>query len=155
MEIRKAEPSDYKIIQSLRRKLLTYQHKINPIKELTEKKLKSSDELVKTYLNRSYSMMYLAFINNKCVGFIHGTIDPKPTSNITGYLQDFYVEESFRGQGIGSKLLSTLHEYFKKHDVLWGLTADILNKKTIEFYIHRGYKLVKEENKVGYYVIVK
>lgn len=152
MDIRKATIEDYKILCKLKRELIVYQHSINPENKCNEQKFKSSDEMIKTYLERDYSIFFMEFVDNKAVGFIHGTIDPKPQEHIQAYVQELFVEKEHRGKGIGTALLSRLHTHFKKNKVTAGLSTDKDNKETIDFYLKRGYKISKVEGKIVYLI---
>ena len=154
IEITEASLDDLETICALRRELLSYQSTFGS-KTVSEKKLKSSDNLMRTYLERDYSIMYIAYIDKQAIGFVHGTIDPKPQENIQAYLQDLYVKENYRNKGIGSVLLEKLHQFFKKHDVKWGLSTDKNNKNALKFYINKGYKISREENNMVYLEISK
>ena len=51
------------------------------------------------------------------------------------FLDDFFIEESFRGRGYGEKALKSLQEYAKKGGIKRiQLMAENTNPKAIEFY---------------------
>ena len=146
--IRKATIKDLDKLCKLKRELLRHQNSINTNNKCDEKKLKSSDDMIKTYLGRDYSIFYIAIIDEEPVGFIHGTIDPKPQEHIQAYVQELFITEKYRKKGIGNALLSELHTFFDKKNVKAGLSTDEDNKETIEFYKKRGYKIYKTENTI-------
>jgi GNAT superfamily N-acetyltransferase len=60
--------------------------------------------------------------------------------NLESELDHIKIEESFRGQGIGSRLLTEIEATAKK----WGANKILLNSKSeaIKFYIKNGYTAV-------------
>lgn len=145
LQIKQATKQDYKTLCSLRRALLKHQNILNSAKS------KSSDNLVKTYLERDYSIFYIAFVDKKPVGFIHGTIDPKPQKHIQAYVQDFFIQQPHRNKGIGTALLTKLHNHFHKNKVKPGLTAED-NSPAMQFYLKKGYITYKKEGKTAYLI---
>ena len=60
------------------------------------------------------------------------------------FLDDFFIEESFRGKGYGEKALKNLQEYAKKSGIKRiQLMAENTNPKAIEFY--RKHKFNEQE----------
>ena len=60
------------------------------------------------------------------------------------FLDDFFIEESFRGRGYGEKALKSLQEYAKKGGIKRiQLMAENTNPKAIEFY--RKHKFNEQE----------
>jgi len=77
------------------------------------------------------------------IGFINeqdeeGKLCVHPTK--PAEIQDLYVDEAYRSQGIGAKLVKALEEYFKSkgRDEIWvgALTA---NSRSVDFYLKQGY----------------
>ena len=73
---------------------------------------------------------FVAIEDNTVVGF--GDIDN------TGYLDRLFVHKDFQRQGIASVLCDKLENGFTKITTHASITA-------IPFFLHRGYKLVKEQ----------
>lgn len=93
-------------------------------------------------------IIYVALDDDKVIGmgigFIHeqdeeGKLCVHPTK--PAEIQDLYVDDGYRSQGIGAKLVKALEEYFKSQgrDEIWvgALTA---NGRSVTFYEKCGYK---------------
>lgn len=76
-------------------------------REYIEQISKQSDDSFKIYL--------AATSDNKITGFIMGSIerDEYLVNELVGTLEDWYVEEEYRGKGIGMKLYEKLERWFK------------------------------------------
>ncbi|MFT4303550.1 MAG: GNAT family N-acetyltransferase [Candidatus Woesearchaeota archaeon] len=135
MNIRKATKLDFETLCDLRKEYLKDTKR--------EQKIKTSDKNIEIYLSRDYSTFFIAFDKNKAIGYIHGTIDPKPQEHVQSYIQDIFVKKEYRKKGIGKKLLDKMHNHFKKKNTIPGLNVDILNKCAIKFYQKQGY-VIKE-----------
>jgi GNAT superfamily N-acetyltransferase len=55
------------------------------------------------------------------------------------YVSRLYVDEKYRGKGIGKKLLQSVTQYFPAVDMLF-LDTMALNKNSVDFYTHLGFK---------------
>jgi radical SAM superfamily enzyme YgiQ (UPF0313 family)/ribosomal protein S18 acetylase RimI-like enzyme len=142
MIIKKASILDLNIITKLREKLLIETNRKN--------KLKTSKKNINTYLNKNYSIYYIAFKENEPIGYIHGTIDLKPQEKIQAYIQEVYIIKEYRKKGIADNLIKKLHEHFKKNNTRPGLTVDKDNKIAINFYKKHNYIIYKEDNDILY-----
>ncbi len=82
-------------------------------KPLSEKEFSS-----KLFLNANFKKegTYLAFDEDKLVGFASGSVRDvdKDNPNASGQLHTFIVKKEYRRQGIGSKLLELVENYFKE-----------------------------------------
>ena len=94
--------------------------------------------------------------NSKIIAFILFQEDSLSNwffSESFGFIREFWVDENFRGKGIGSELLKRTEEYFKKK----GISKIILTSDdAIQFYLKHGYRIdssYKPKNKLP--VLVK
>ena len=99
------------------------------------------------YLDKFYvddsNVIFIAEDNNKVIGFI-SVINHKDYKYI--YLDDYCVSEEYRGRGIGSKLIDKAFDFAKEHQIDQVIThVENANKESIEFYKHKGFKLVEEQ----------
>ena len=69
-----------------------------------------------------------------------------------GFIREFWVDESYRGKGIGTQLLELTEKYFLEN----GLSQAILTTESAnEFYTERGYvktRAIRAANQQGVYV---
>jgi ribosomal protein S18 acetylase RimI-like enzyme len=95
---------------------------IDPIKRLCrmpgfgENKLKQTLDEVKEYNGK----FYLAMTDSVVIGLIAGLIkDQSPEDLLSatqarrGRVTELFIDEKYRGQGLGKKLMSTMEEYFR------------------------------------------
>lgn len=91
--------------------------------------------------------IYVALDGEKVVGTIAGFINEQdeegklcvhPTK--PAELQDLYVDDAYRSQGVGARLVKTLEDYFKSkgRDEIW-VGALIANPRSVAFYEKCGY----------------
>lgn len=105
-------------------------------KKAIEKLLKNVEE--------KEGKIYLAKFDGKIIGFIAGYIVPdKGNFEIynwkRGYVDELYIDEKYRTQGIGKKLLEKIEKYFKsKKCDIFGLDIVAANKGAEEFYKKQG-----------------
>lgn len=113
--------------------------------EITYENLETGFE--EGYLDRFYinddRLIYVALDDDKVIGFI-SIINNKEYANI--YLDDYCVNESYRGQGIGSKLMQISFKFAKQQGYDQVIThVEINNYESIEFYRKKGFKLVQKQ----------
>lgn len=87
--------------------------------------------------------VWVAVDSSKIIGYLAGSIDVKPeyATKSLSELDNFYVEEEYRRQGIGKKLL----EEFKKYCISKSIeeikvTATAKNINAREFYKNNGFE---------------
>ncbi len=95
--------------------------------------------------NTRVNPMFVAKVNNECVGFISFMIDQYKyfDSNIKkrGFINEFYVSDNMRGKGIGRLLMKHTEEFLKKQKVdIIEVRVSIFNKRTVKLYKELGYK---------------
>lgn len=112
---------------------------ITPYKEL-------ENGFIDNYLDKFYidnnNVIFVALDNNDIIGFISLC---KNEDNI--YIDDYSVKEEYRGKGIGSKLMSLANTYALENNINELIThVETANKKSIEFYKNKGFKLVQKQD---------
>jgi GNAT superfamily N-acetyltransferase len=129
LDIRKAKTTDFEEIHSL-------------IKEFAEF-IKTPEKVITTpsQMNndKDYFNCFIAVDKNKIIGFATYFIAYYSWTGKAIYLDDLYVLEKYRGQGIGNKLLDKVIETAKSENckkVKWQVSN--WNEKAIEFYKIRG-----------------
>ena len=101
-------------------------------------------EDVKKYmkLNPKEAIIFVAEDNKKLIGYIYGRIEKKPKMVLdrVGMIEDWFVQEKYRGKGIGEKLWNELMNWFKKKKCnCLEVDAYITNKKAIKIYHKLGF----------------
>jgi ribosomal protein S18 acetylase RimI-like enzyme len=80
--------------------------------------------------------------DKKLIGYIYGRVDerPKKVLNKVGIIDDWFVEKSYRGIGIGEMLWDKLMEWFKnKKCNCLELDVFTTNKHAIDIYHRLGF----------------
>jgi ribosomal protein S18 acetylase RimI-like enzyme len=98
-------------------------------------------------------IIFVAEVNKKIVGFVSGYIvfrNPQLTVDRVGKVDNIIVDQSYRGGGIGTKLLERLFQYFDDNKVKYfEISCDLDNADALRLYKRLGFKeqklmLVKE-----------
>lgn len=84
----------------------------------------------------SFDLVYGVLDNDKLIAFCIGILRSlyKDNPKVGGYVNTIVVKKEYRKQGIGSKLLNTLEECFKKENKL-GVNANFFLPSCYEWYI--------------------
>ena len=127
---REYSDKDKQQLLELSKKLGAFGKSIDPMKRIqnapgfAEMDVDETLENVKKYQGK----ILLAEDNGKTLGFIIGVIWEQSEKNkleigphILGEVVDLFLEDVYRGQGIGSKMLTLMEEYFKSKgcDSMW------------------------------------
>jgi ribosomal protein S18 acetylase RimI-like enzyme len=100
-------------------------------------------EYYESLLKQEDSMVFIAEIEHyKCVGhLIVGQTKGTITELSSGYIYDIFVEEEFRGKGVGKLLLEKAEDYCRKkgHSRI-SLSVSATNDSAIKLYSRTGYK---------------
>ena len=133
--IRKCTLEDKKDWVRLNKQFIEYEYKDENVwnSPLKSGNLEEDFELI---LNDTSTILFAIIEEEKMIGFMniqcfysiwsHGKVF---------FLDDFFIEESFRGRGYGEKALKNLQEYAKKGGIKRiQLMAENTNPKAIEFY---------------------
>jgi ribosomal protein S18 acetylase RimI-like enzyme len=150
IKIREYKDGEYNILLELAQKLAEYVKSIDPIGRIQNLAGYSETDLQDTLedLNKNKGKILFAETDGKVIGYIIGIVwleQPKKVKleiglHKTGEIMDFFVNEKFRGLGIGHLLLSKIEEYFKTEncDGIW-LTVFEPNKNAHEFYKRNNF----------------
>ena len=119
--IRKMLPSDYNSIYKLGAQLNSNYAKLNKLADI---------------VNDNNQKVYVYFINNNVVGFLHITISFDEADIV-----DIITSEEYRNHGIGNSLIS----YVIKDNNLKNINLEVResNKIAIEFYQKMNFKKVR------------
>ncbi|MEE3343422.1 MAG: GNAT family N-acetyltransferase [Bacilli bacterium] len=93
----------------------------------------NDDKVIYVALDDDEVIGFISIINNKELGYI--------------YIDDYCVKDNYRGQGIGSKLINISFDFAKDkgYDQIF-THVEKANKESIDFYWHKGFKMVQEQD---------
>ena len=151
INIRKYIETDYKYLQNFVVKLNEYLTVLDPDKKIyTSKNYPEmyTKELLKL-IEDNDGIIFFAEMNNKCIGFAAGIIE-KFTEvdschykhNKEGRVLELFVDEDYRKENIGGKLMENIETYLKEKGCDF-MIIDVFeyNKIAKEFYRKNGYKI--------------
>ena len=103
-------------------------------------------------VSKKKTILYVAEVENKAVGYVTGEIAEKPSKAEFfglkvpllrfGTINELYVDKNYRHLGLGVRLINKIESSLKKkgcNALSFGAYSE--NKKAIEFYKNRGYSL--------------
>ena len=133
--IRKCTLEDKKDWVKLNKQFIEYEYKDENVWN-SPLKFGNLEEDFELILNDTSTILFAIIEEEKMIGFMniqcfysiwsHGKVF---------FLDDFFIEENFRGKGYGEKALKDLQEYAKKIGIKRiQLMAENTNPKAIEFY---------------------
>lgn len=94
----------------------------------------------------NHQIIYVAEIDRYVVGWIHVYLCPLLISGLQAQLGGMVVDEKFRGQGIGKKLLIQAENWARsKNCQSMSLFTNINRSKTHQFYAQMDYQTIKTE----------
>ena len=142
--IRKCTLEDKKDWIRLNKLFIEYEYKDENVWN-SPLKFGNLEEDFELILNDTSTILFAIIEEEKMIGFMniqcfysiwsHGKVF---------FLDDFFIEESFRGRGYGEKALKDLQKYAKKSGIKRiQLMAENTNPKAIEFY--RKHKFNEQE----------
>lgn len=85
----------------------------------------------------------LAIVNESIVGYLAGSINEKGSYEEIQYgeINNMFINDKYRGYGIGKKLVNSFKIYCKDNGVLnLRVVASFKNENAIEFYKKNGFK---------------
>jgi len=158
MKIRKIKQTDESQLLALIYKFyIEYNRQKLFSKELLELEAYKNIEKVmrntaKRYIHNKKYLVFVAEKDKKLTGYICGQIKSRPNKifNKEGYIEDWFVDETYRNQKIGKSLFNILVNKFKKKNCTHIATdAYFINKYAINIYHKLGFmnydlKLIKK-----------
>ncbi|MFX1537027.1 MAG: GNAT family N-acetyltransferase [Promethearchaeota archaeon] len=101
-------------------------------------------KLVESYLDQpNHCILVAEDIDEKIVGYIHGSFHPWPMSPFQQYgsLNTIAVTPGAQGQGIGKRLVRALLKWFKKQDIEHiSIHVDYRNRIALKMYKNVGFR---------------
>lgn len=129
INIRKAEATDAATILHLVRNLAIFERAETEVSNTEERMLQEG------FGEHPAFFAYLAFDEDKAIGFALGYYRYSTWKGKTIYLEDLYVEEPYRKRGVGNALLETLAAKAKNENIAY-IDLQVLdwNEPAISFY---------------------
>lgn len=127
--IRKAQINDFKEVYNLIKEFATFIR-------TPEKVVTTPEQMIE---DKDYFQCYIALDKGRIIGFATYFIAYYSWTGKTFYLDDLYVLESYRGQGIGNRLLDQVIATAKEEQckkIRWQVSN--WNQKAIAFYKSKG-----------------
>lgn len=139
--IRKATQEDLKAIQELNYKLFELEYNnFDPDLNMNWTFSQTGENYFKKSIENA--TVWVAVSDNKVIGYLAGSIEKMPayTTKSLAELDNFYIDEEYRRQGIGKRLV----EEFKKYCINKGIeeikvTASAKNTNAKAFYQNNGF----------------
>ena len=140
--IRKATLEDLKSVQELNYKLFDVEYKnFDPALNMEWTFSKMGEDYFIELIEKG--TVWVAVDDNKVIGYLAGSINVKPeyATKSLSELDNFYVEEEYRRQGIGKKLLEEFKKYCISKDIEEiKVTASAKNINARQFYKNNGFE---------------
>ena len=149
ISFREYTDNDKKLLTELVMKLMDFVILTDPIKRI--RRMPGYDEVgIKRLLNKinkNKGKIFFVQNNKKVIGVAVCFIVKQSKENLLevvptklGQLEELYLEEEYRGKGIGRLMLEHVQKYLKSRgcDTLW-LTVFAHNKNARDFYIQEGF----------------
>lgn len=150
MNIRKIKTDDIKQIQLLQKKLNNFRKNIFSKENKAFHKRKNPEDLLSEKELKKNIIFVVTNDKNKIIGFVIGSLDERKNHKLNklGYIEELFVKEEYRKQGLAQKLLEELEKEFKKkkcnhmtthtdaeNNLSQSLYTKIgMNKTTVEFW---------------------
>ncbi len=132
--IRTIQSEDAPTIGELWEKLVAYHGDLDPdLPRSTRDGAQLYAQRIRGKIGDSHTRIFVAEVNGQVIGFVLGVIvDLVPemfTSETGGFLADIYVEEAYRRNGVGRKLVQALADWFRSRGVTY-LELYVANSNT-------------------------
>ncbi len=150
VSIREYRDNDQELFRRFIEKLQDFVVTTDPIKRI-RKLLGFGEVALKRSLKNlkeKNGKIYFAVDNEKVIGYVFGfVLDKQTEDNLleveptqVGQIDDLYVDEEYRGKGIGKILIQKMEEYLKEQgcDSVW-LEVFAPNKYAHDSYLKLGY----------------
>jgi GNAT superfamily N-acetyltransferase len=154
IHIRKADVSDLETISQLGKELLAYDG--NYDNTINLKWMDQDGEgrnFIREHFKDEDSVIFAATMDSKIIGYLAGGLVPAEsfrTIHILAELEEIFVLDAYRGNDIGSKLISEFIAWSKlKSAERIRIQVSALNVRTINLYKRSGfldYDLLLEKN---------
>ena len=140
--IRKAEIGDLDAIRELNYKLFDLEfHNFNPALNMKWTYSEKGEKYFKDVIEKG--TVWVAVDNQKVIGYLAGIICGRSSYKINtlAEIDNIFVDEKYRGKGIGKKLVSEFKKYCINNKIEEiKVTTNALNTNARGFYENNGFK---------------
>ena len=145
MKIRKAKPEEVGQIADLQQGLMLREKKIDPTYyDISKYAKKRFVEFAKKKIKNRNSILLVATVDDKIVGYILGWVKERPPVfklKRVGYISDCFMIKEFRWKGIGEKLVQRMLAWFKTKKLNYAeLVVTSRNKLGLTVWKDLGFK---------------
>lgn len=141
--IRKATPGDIDAITALNSQLADYHHAIDTYYKPGSETASLFKENLSFFIQKENITVIVAE-TNKIIGYAIGVIEPAKsfvTPDKVGKISHTFVEEKYRNQGIGKKMIDTLMCWFSQKGITHvELSVDSRNESGVKAWQSLGFK---------------
>ena len=135
--IRKAVPSDEKRIRELFVEMLRSIYHTDEVEEY-------EDGYLDKFFSDGDDVIFVSEFDGSVIGYI--SVESHREDRLYIYIDDFCVDCSHRGNGIGSKLIKKAEEYSTEIGISAAcLHVDKINTSAIMFYERLGYSVFEDQ----------
>lgn len=135
--IRKAVPSDERIIRELFVEMLRSIYLTDEVEEY-------EDGYLDKFFSEGEDIILVAESAGYVIGYI--SVESHREDRLYIYIDDFCVDSSYRGNGIGSKLIKRAEEYSTKIGIASAcFHVDKTNTLAYRFYERLGYSIFEDQ----------
>ena len=144
MKIRAAKLEDIQQLMKLEMSLFNKWDELDPIDKVNIDWFSSESHRkhLTSVLEDSKNKIFVLVDKQNIVGYVKAHLFCRePFLEKVGYISDLFVENSYRSQGIGKKLVEEAIKWFKQKNLKWTTTSThLLDSKAINFWKKRGYE---------------
>ena len=144
--IRDYTSADIEIIAQKQEELINFHFKIDP--SYYKPSINAQEEIkefLKRKLNDKNFKLLLVLYHKEVIGYVMGWMTERPPIYFyrkVGYLSNIYIDDKYRGLGIGSKIFKVLEKWFiEKKATFIEIKADSENEDTIKSFIAFGFSM--------------
>lgn len=149
MEIIKLAPEDWEKYKKIR--LEAFQKDSLAFGTSHEEGLKKKDEEWKATLKKDGRYLFFAKVDDEIVGMVAAYQEEGERVHHVAYVWGVYVRETFRGQGIGKKLMEALLDELEKNNVVKAnLNVNTAQANAVKLYESLGFQIIGTAHKEMY-----
>lgn len=144
MELKKATLEDISVLNEMFTELYRFETRFDPNSKID---LVFTEYINEFKINSDLNLIYIAYEDNKPVGYIQGYYVFNVTHLFkTYYINTLFVYEEYRNRGIATSLINTFIDEAKKNDCKYvTITNYADNIEAKKLYSKFGFDVIKEE----------
>lgn len=144
MKIREATAEDLKTLFELSFEFLKNEAGLEPTYDPEYAKTEDSQNFIKLKIQSDDAIFLVAEDNGRLVGFLMGTIYPRPKARKSmkpAVLDEIFVSQGYRNKGVGKELIEKFQDWARgKGANKLRVSTHHKNEEAIKFYREFGFK---------------